>query len=83
MLKTHFIRFKLFIPQLKFIIINPSTVEVLVLVSISLNVLLQESLLAPQSGALRIRAYGDFQYQPNPSIHPLIAFEHLSLSMII
>ena len=27
-------------------------------------------LLAPQSGALRISAYGDFQSQPNPSIHP-------------
>ena len=26
-------------------------------------------LLAPQSGALRISAYGDFQSQPNPSIH--------------
>ena len=36
--------------------------------------------LAPQSGALRISAYGDFQSQP---IHPLIAFEHLSLSMVI
>ena len=33
-------------------------------------------LLAPQSGALRINAFRDFQ--PNPT-HPLIAFEHLSL----
>ena len=37
-------------------------------------------LLAPQSGALRISAYGDFH--PIPS-HPLIAFEHLSLSIVI
>ena len=37
-------------------------------------------LLAPQSGALRISAYRDFL--PIPSI-PLIAFEHLSLSMVI
>ena len=42
-------------------------------------------LLAPQSGALRISAYGDFQSHPNPTqpIHPLIAFEHLSLSIVI
>ena len=42
-------------------------------------------LLAPQSGALRISAYGDFQSHPIPTqpIHPLIAFEHLSLSMVI
>ena len=38
------------------------------------------TLLAPQSGALRISAYRDFH--PIPSI-PLIAFEHLSLSMVI
>ena len=37
------------------------------------------SLLAPQSGALRISAYRDFQPIPNP----LIAFEQLSLSMVI
>ena len=37
------------------------------------------SLLAPQSGALRISAYRDFQSNPIP----LIAFEHLSLSMVI
>ena len=35
------------------------------------------SLLAPQSGALRISAYRDFQS------NPLIAFEHLSLSIVI
>ena len=34
-------------------------------------------LLAPQSGALRISAYRDF----HPI--PLIAFEHLSLSIVI
>ena len=39
-------------------------------------------LLAPQSGALRISAYRDFHPIPNP-IHPLIAFKHLSLSMVI
>ena len=38
-------------------------------------------LLAPQSGALRISAYRDFQSQSHPV--PLIAFEHLSLSMVI
>merc|ERR1711911_174873 len=38
-------------------------------------------LLAPQSGALRISAYRDFH--PSNPIHPLIAFEHLSLSMVI
>ena len=37
-------------------------------------------LLAPQSGALRISAYRDFQSHPTL---PLIAFEHLSLSMVI
>ena len=44
-----------------------------------------QHLLAPQSGALRISAYGDFQSHPIPTqpIHPLIAFEHLSLSMVI
>ena len=36
--------------------------------------------LAPQSGALRISAYRDFQSHPTL---PLIAFEHLSLSMVI
>ena len=43
-------------------------------------------LLAPESGALRISAYRDFQSQSrsqsNPT-HPLIAFGHLSLSMVI
>ena len=39
-------------------------------------------LLALQSGALRISAYRDFHPIPNP-ILPLIAFEHLSLSMVI
>ena len=39
-------------------------------------------LLAPQSGALRISAYRDFHPIPNP-ILPLIAFEHLSLSIVI
>ena len=39
------------------------------------------SFLAPQSGALRINAFRDF-YPSNP-IHPLIAFEHLSLSIVI
>ena len=37
-------------------------------------------LLAPQSGALRINAYRDFH--PIPTL-PLIAFKHLSLSMVI
>ena len=42
------------------------------------------SLLAPQSGALRISAYRDFHPIPIPSHpNPLIAFEHLSLSMVI
>ena len=36
-----------------------------------------ELLLAPQSGALRISTFRDFH--PNP----LIAFEHLSLSIVI
>ena len=36
-------------------------------------------LLAPQSSALTIDAFKDFQ--PNPIPVPLIAFEHLSLSM--
>ena len=40
------------------------------------------TLLAPQSGALRISAYRDFHPIPNP-ILPLIAFEHLSLSIVI
>ena len=47
------------------------------------QILLSDVLLAPQSGALRISAYGDFQPNPNPSIHPLIAFEHSSLSIVI
>ena len=34
------------------------------------------SLLAPQSGALRISAYRDFQPIPIPIPNPLIAFEH-------
>ena len=38
-------------------------------------------LLAPQSGALIISAYRDFLPYPIPI--PLIAFEHLSLSMVI
>ena len=38
--------------------------------------------LAPQSGALRMSAYGDFQSHPNPT-HPLITFGHLSLSIVI
>ena len=41
-------------------------------------------LLAPQSGALRISAYRDFHPIPTQSHpNPLIAFEHLSLSMVI
>ena len=38
-------------------------------------------LLAPQSGALRINAFRDFQPIPSHPTHPipLIAFEHLSL----
>ena len=41
-------------------------------------------LLAPQSGALRISAYRDFQSNPTQShTHPLIAFGHLSLSIVI
>ena len=40
-------------------------------------------LLAPQSGALRISAYRDFHPIPSHPIHPLIAFEHLSLSIVI
>ena len=36
-----------------------------------------KQLLAPQSSALRISAYRDFQS------NPLIAFEHLSLSKVI
>ena len=40
--------------------------------------------LAPQSGALRINAYRDFlPSHPIPYPIPLIAFEHLSLSMVI
>ena len=39
-------------------------------------------LLALQSGALRISAYRDFHPIPNPTL-PLIAFKHLSLSMVI
>ena len=37
--------------------------------------------LAPQSGALRINAYRDLH--PSNPIHPLIAFEHFCLSMVI
>ena len=40
-------------------------------------------LLAPQSGALRINAYRDFLPIKSHPILPLIAFEHLSLSMVI
>ena len=42
------------------------------------------TLLAPQSDAFRISAYRDFRPIPNPIPSlPLIAFEHLSLSMVI
>ena len=42
------------------------------------------ALLAPQSGALRISAYRDFlPSHPTHPILPLIAFEHLSLSVEI
>ena len=44
---------------------------------------LKSSLLAPQSGALTIGAYRDFQPIPIPIPNPLIAFEHLSLSIVI
>ena len=43
-------------------------------------------LLAPQSGAVRISAYRDFQsnpIQPIPIPNPLIALGHLSLSIVI
>ena len=41
-------------------------------------------LLALQSGALRISAYRDFQSNPiQPIPNPLIAFGHLSLSIVI
>ena len=41
-------------------------------------------LLATQSSALRISAYRDFQSNPTQShTHPLIAFGHLSLSIVI
>ena len=50
----------------------------------SLLALKRMILLAPQSGALRISAYRDFlPSHPNPNPIPLIAFEHLSLSMVI
>ena len=39
-------------------------------------------LLAPQSRALRISAYGDFQCHPS-TLSYNIAFEHLSFSMVI
>ena len=39
------------------------------------------TLLAPQSGALRISAYRDFQSHPSHPI-PLIAFERLSFSIV-
>merc|ERR1712055_961099 len=44
---------------------------------------LMTSLLAPQSGALRISAYRDFHPIPIPIPNPLIAFGHLSLSIVI
>ena len=41
-------------------------------------------LLAPQGGALRISVYRDFHsIQSQSQSHPLIAFQHLSLSMVI
>ena len=51
-------------------------IETLSLTSVSIHF----RLLAPQSGALRISAYRDFH--PYPTL-PLIAFEHLSLSIQI
>ena len=46
-------------------------------------VVIMMTFLAPQSGALKISAYRDFlPSHPIPSL-PLIAFEHLSLSMVI
>ena len=49
----------------------------LVLESVFLFVLVFVSfvLLAPQSGALRISAYGDFQSHPNPSTYSFRAFK--------
>ena len=45
-------------------------------------VVIMMTFLAPQSGALKISAYRDFLPSQSHPI-PLIAFEHLSLSMVI
>ena len=48
-----------------------------------LSLIVKIYLLAPQSGALRITPLRDFHPIPIPyPSHPLIAFEHLSLSMV-